>query len=77
VRQLAYGMDVDTTDEYLKLEKSTVRGCLEYYCADIIECFRTKLLCRHTIADTRRLLAKTEKRGFPDMLGSIDCIHWQ
>jgi hypothetical protein len=61
VRQLAYDMVVDTIDAYLKLVKSTVRGCLEYYCADIIECFRTKLLCRHTVVDTQCLLAKTEE----------------
>jgi hypothetical protein len=37
--QLVYGMNVDTIDEYLKLEKTTVLECLEYYCSDIIECF--------------------------------------
>jgi hypothetical protein len=37
--QLVYGMTVDTIDEYLKLEKTTVLECLEYYCSDIIECF--------------------------------------
>ncbi|XP_062030454.1 uncharacterized protein LOC133746262 [Rosa rugosa] len=30
-----------------------------------------------TAADLRRLLAKAERRGFPGMIGSIDCMHWQ
>ncbi|XP_062027743.1 uncharacterized protein LOC133743708 [Rosa rugosa] len=30
-----------------------------------------------TTADLRRLLAKAERRGFPGMIGSIDCMHWQ
>jgi hypothetical protein len=30
-----------------------------------------------TVTDTQRLLAKAEERGFFDMLGSIDYMHWQ
>jgi hypothetical protein len=77
LRQLAYGMAADTIDEYLKLEKSTALECLEYYCSGIIECFGDEILRHATVADTQRLLAKAEECGFPDMLGSIDCMHWQ
>jgi hypothetical protein len=77
LRQLAYGMAVDTIDEYLKLGKTTALECLEYYCSGIIECFRDEFLRRPTIVDTQHLLAKAEKRGFPSMLGSIDYMHWQ
>jgi hypothetical protein len=64
-----------TIDEYLKLGKSTVLECLEYYCVGIIECFRAELLCRPTVTDTYRLLGKVEERGFSGMLGSIVCMH--
>jgi hypothetical protein len=77
VRQLAYGMAVDMIDEYLKLGKSTALEYLEYYYACIIECFRAAFLRYSTVADTQRLLAKAKERGFPGMLGSIDCMHWQ
>jgi hypothetical protein len=75
--QLAYGMAVDTIDEYLKLGKTIDLECLEHYCSDIIECFRDEFLRHPTVADTRCLLAKTEERGFPGMLRSIHCMHWQ
>jgi hypothetical protein len=64
LRQLAFGMDADTIDEYLKLEKTTVLECLEYYCSGIIACFRDEFLRRPTVIDTQHLLAKTEERGF-------------
>jgi hypothetical protein len=60
--------------EYMKLEKTTALECLEYYCSDIIEYFEDEFL-RRPIADTQRLLAKTEDHGFYDMLGSIDYMH--
>jgi hypothetical protein len=68
-------MTVDTIDEYLKLGKTTALECLEYYCSCIIECFRDEFLCRPTVTDTQRLLAKAEERGFSGMLGSIDYMH--
>jgi hypothetical protein len=37
--------------------------------------FWTEFLRRHIVADTQRLLAKVEGRGFPDMLGRIDCMY--
>jgi hypothetical protein len=68
-------MTADIVNEYLKLGKITVLECLEYYYLDIIECFRDEFLRRPTVANTQRLLAKAEEREFPDMLGSIYCMH--
>jgi hypothetical protein len=70
-------MTTDTIDEYMKLGKTTTLECVEYYCSGIIEYFGDEFLCRSTIADTQRLLAKAEERGFSSMLGSIDYMHWQ
>jgi hypothetical protein len=75
MHQLAYDMATDMIDEYLKLEKSITLECLEYYCADINECFEAEFLCCPTVANTQRLLAKVEERIFLDMLGSIDYMH--
>jgi hypothetical protein len=70
-------MAADTIDEYLKLGKTTALDCLEYYCSGIIECFGGEFLRCPTVANTQRLLAKTEECGFPSMLASIDCMYWQ
>jgi hypothetical protein len=68
-------MTTDTIDEYLKLGKSTVLECLEYYCSGIIECCGDEVLHRTTGADIQRLLAKAEEHEFLSMLASIDCMH--
>jgi hypothetical protein len=68
-------MTTDMIDEYLKLRKSIILECLEYYCAIIIECFDAEFLHHPTVADTQCLLPKTEERGFPVILGSIGCMH--
>jgi hypothetical protein len=67
LHQLAYGMTIDTIDEYLKLGKTTALECLKCYCLDIIECFGDEFLRLPTITDTQRLLAKTEEHGFPSI----------
>jgi hypothetical protein len=56
VRQLAYDMNVDTIDGYLKLGKILALECLEYYCACIIKCIRVEFLRRPTITGTEHLI---------------------
>ena len=77
MRLLAYGAASDTVDEWLKLARATSAECLEKFCEGIIHCYEAEFCRRPTVADTHRLLAVAEERGFPGMLGSIDCMHWQ
>jgi hypothetical protein len=77
LRPLAYDMAADTIDGYLKLGKTTVLECLEYYCSGIIECFGDEFLCRPVVADSRCLLAKPEEREFSGILEIIDCMYCQ
>ncbi|XP_071683717.1 uncharacterized protein [Lolium perenne] len=77
LRLLAYGAAADTIDEWLKLARKTSSDCLDRFCEGIIECYGETFCRRPTVEDTQRLLAKAEERGFPGMLGSIDCMHWQ
>ena len=77
LRLLAYGSAADSIDEYLKLARSTALECLEKFCEGIIHCYKEEFCRRPNVADIQRLLAKAEERGFPGMLGSIDCMHWQ
>uniref|UniRef100_A0A0D3DMR6 DDE Tnp4 domain-containing protein n=1 Tax=Brassica oleracea var. oleracea TaxID=109376 RepID=A0A0D3DMR6_BRAOL len=74
---LAYGTAADTVDEYLRLGETTTRSCLENFVEGIIYLFGDEYLRRPTSADLQHLVAIGEQRGFPGMIGSIDCMHWE
>ncbi|KAL5767467.1 hypothetical protein ACOSQ2_014250 [Xanthoceras sorbifolium] len=63
-RMLAYGTPADATNEYIKIGKSTTTESLKRFCLS------------PNANDVARLLQIGEKRGFPGMLGSLDCMHW-
>uniref|UniRef100_A0A0D3BKX6 Myb-like domain-containing protein n=1 Tax=Brassica oleracea var. oleracea TaxID=109376 RepID=A0A0D3BKX6_BRAOL len=77
IRMLAYGQSGDTYDEYLRLGDSTSRLCLENFTDAIIQLFGDEYLRSPTPEDLQRLLDVGEVRGFPGMIGSIDCMHWE
>ena len=62
-------------DEYLQLGESTALSCLHHFTEGIILLFGDEYLRRPTPEDLQRLLDIGEKRGFPGMVGSIDCMH--
>ncbi|XP_062006051.1 uncharacterized protein LOC133723250 [Rosa rugosa] len=77
MRMLAYGNAADALDEYLRMGESTARECLKKFC-DIVMCiYEAEFLRKPTQEDIDRLLRKGESRGFPGMLGSLDCMHWE
>jgi len=76
IRQLAYGVSADTIDEYIRIAESTAIKCLKRFCTAVNESFGEEYLRHPTKADIERLLAEGEARGFPGMLGSLDCMHW-
>ncbi|XP_033138181.1 uncharacterized protein LOC103851739 [Brassica rapa] len=77
IRMLAYGQSGDTYDEYLRLGDSTSRLCLANFTDAIIQLFGNEYLRKPTAEDLQRLLDVGEVRGFPGMIGSIDCMHWE
>ncbi|XP_033143314.1 uncharacterized protein LOC103861779 [Brassica rapa] len=77
IRVLAYGSALDAVDEYLRLGATTARLCVENFVDAIINLFGVEYLRRPTPADLQRLLHIGEVRGFPGMIGSIDCMHWE
>ena len=64
-------------DEYLRLGETTARLCVEQFVEGIIYLFGDEYLRSPTPADLQRLLDVGERRGFPGMIGSIDCMHWE
>ena len=77
IRQLAYGGGADTVDEYVRLGETTARKCLHHFTNAIIHLFGDEYLRYPTPEDLQRLLYIGEQRGFPGMVGSIDCMHWE
>ncbi|XP_047961358.1 uncharacterized protein LOC125206098 [Salvia hispanica] len=74
----ALGTTTDMFDEYLHVGDTTGRECLKKFCKLVVEAFGDTYLRRPTADDCQSLMQMHETvHGFPRMLGSIDCMHWQ
>ncbi|KAL0006135.1 hypothetical protein SO802_013696 [Lithocarpus litseifolius] len=77
LRMLAYGMAADCMDEYVRIGESTAIESLKKFVKAVVDIFSKEYLRSPNNEDIARLLANGERRGFPGMLGSIDCMHWK
>jgi hypothetical protein len=50
--------------------------CVKRFAIAIVRVFNEEYLRTPNAQDTARLLEFKKNRGFPGMLGSIDCMHW-
>ena len=75
VQMLAYGVSADFLDDYVRLGESTIIECLKRFVKAVVEVFGEEYLRAPNAQDISRLLAINNARGFPGMLGSIDCMH--
>ena len=76
LRMLAYGMSADSLDEYVRIGETTIIQCVKRFCQGVVQIFGHEYLRSPNAADISRLLRKANQRGFPGMLGSLDCMHW-
>ncbi|CAN6574891.1 unnamed protein product [Malus baccata var. baccata] len=76
-RMLANGCSANSTDEYCRLAESTAIENLKRFCQAIQAIYGATYLRKPTREDLKRLLRKADKRGFPGMIGSLDCMHWE
>ncbi|CAI8612680.1 unnamed protein product [Vicia faba] len=74
---LAYGSHADFVDEYVRIGESTSIECLQRFVQGVNVVFGDEYLRKPNNTDVEHLLQMGESRGFPDMLGSIDCMHWE
>ena len=77
LRMLAYGVTGDFMDEYIRIGESTAMESLKKFTNTLVNVFSDEYLRSPNAHDIVRLLAVAEQRGFPGMLGSIDCMHWR
>ncbi|XP_020258693.1 uncharacterized protein LOC109835104 [Asparagus officinalis] len=76
MRMVAYGASADSVDDYVRIGKSTSFESVKRFVRSIINIFGEEYLRAPTNEDVARLLEEGSQRGFPGILGSIDCMHW-
>ena len=77
MRQIAYENTADSMDDYLQMSDNTSRECLYNFCKNIRRLYGPKYLHKPNYNDVMNLYEYHENyHGFPGMLGSIDCMHW-
>jgi hypothetical protein len=74
LRILAYGSPVDVVDEYVCISESTALEALNRFCAAVMNVFEQHYLRPPNTFEVQALLAFNATRGFPSMLGGIDCM---
>ncbi|XP_028055508.1 uncharacterized protein LOC114259680 [Camellia sinensis] len=77
LRMLAYGVATDFMDEYVRIEESTAMKSLKKFVKAVVTIFSDEHLRSPNENDIARLVTIGQSRGFPRMLGSIDCMHWK
>ena len=75
IRMLAYEIPSDYVDEYVRMSESTCLLSMYSLCKALEAVFDSEYLREPNAADTERLLAINAERGFPGMLGSMNCMH--
>nr|XP_043638000.1 uncharacterized protein LOC122609003 [Erigeron canadensis] len=77
VRQLGYGSNPDSLDDYLNMSERSSCDTLNGFCDGVIRLYQHEYLCRPTRNDVQRIFDHhASYHGFPGMLGSVDCTHW-
>ncbi|KAL9673095.1 hypothetical protein QQ045_029348 [Rhodiola kirilowii] len=77
IQMLAYGSCADQCAEISRMAESTTLECFKKWCRQVVEHYGSRYLRSPNEADLARLLRRAERRGFPGMIGSIDCMHWE
>ncbi|CAL2267300.1 unnamed protein product [Prunus armeniaca] len=72
---LAFVTFANQVDEIARMGKSTILESLVTFCDAIETLYMRDYLRKPTSRDLQRLLQKAKTRGFPSMMGSIDCMH--
>ena len=73
---MAYGSPADSMNETHGMSESTCLDTLEQFCDTIVQVYKEEYHRKPNQEDLDWLIRKVEDRGFPGMIGSLDCMHW-
>ncbi|KAL5787445.1 hypothetical protein ACOSP7_004394 [Xanthoceras sorbifolium] len=57
--------------------ETTVVKSIKHFCDVVIALYESQYIRAPNTEDVARLLEEGDARGFPRMLGSLDCMHWE
>ena len=77
LRIMAYGVPADYIDVNLAMAESTSIFYVKQFAIAMVEVFGPQYLQAPNAQETQRLLEMNKARGFPGMVGSVDCMHWK
>ncbi|XP_028100677.1 uncharacterized protein LOC114300019 [Camellia sinensis] len=77
LRILQYGVPADVVNEYIRIGESTAIAALNFFTRSIVATYEAVYLRSPNEADVARIFQEREQRGFPGILGSLDCMHWR
>ena len=77
IRLLANGGSHDVWSEQYAMSETTLLETVIRFTEAIVAVFGPEYGRNPTTGDVTRLLEQNASRGFPGMLGSIDCMHWR
>ncbi|XP_068314895.1 uncharacterized protein [Pyrus communis] len=76
LRMMAYGSPADLMDETQGMSESTCLDTFAEFCNVIVQLYKKEYLREPNQEDLDWLIRKAEDRGFPGMIGSLHCMHW-
>jgi hypothetical protein len=76
LRMSSYDISAELVDDNLAMGESTAIMCVKRFAVAIVYIFGSSYLRAPNSEDTARLLEFNSNRGFPYMLGSVNCMHW-
>ena len=74
---LAYRSPADCVDEYVIIDECIATQCLQKFVRGVNEILGQEYLRRPNNNDINFPLHIGDAQGFPGVLGSIDCMHWE
>jgi len=77
LKMIATGSTADSLDEHYRMSARVVRDCLTQFCSSIVGLYEARYLSPPTAEEMKQVLIENSARGFPGMLGSLDCMHWE